>query len=793
MTFVPSKSDRILKKNRKLVKNVREKIEQYKDYNQERLRELTTKLREEVQGGKSLDSVLPTAFALTAIASKNVLNMMPFDCQIEGGIILHQGRIAEMRTGEGKTLVATMPVFLNALEGKGVHVVTVNEYLAKRDMEEMGQVYGYLGLTTGLSLSGISPEAKRAAYACDITYVTNSELGFDYLRDNMVIDSKEKVLRGLHYVVIDEVDSILIDEARTPLVIAGPGRGNTAIITACDFFVKSLTRGNDIQKMSKIDMLSGLIAEETGDYAVDEKEKRVVLTAQGIEKAEQFFKVENLSDASNVELQHRIDKALYANSLQKKERDYIVRSGEVMIVDEFTGRVMDGRRFADGLHQALEAKEGVTIQDENETLATITYQNFFNKFEKKCGMTGTAKTEELEFRTVYGINVVPIPTNRPIARKDETDRIFTTLDAKYAAIVEDIKKSHANGVPILVGTADIAVSEHISSLLAKEGITHHVLNAKNNELEAEIISHAGTYGAVTVATNMAGRGTDIKLDDKAREAGGLRVIGAQRHESRRIDNQLIGRSGRQGDPGSSIFYLSLEDDLLRLFGGDKIKMMMSQPGLLTGEEIPAGMLAKAITRAQKNIEGMHFDIRKNLLKYDEVMNEQREIIYEQRDEILACGSQADNLRFMLEKEIGAIYEDRNQKALDMILGRRTFKLDEAGGYKTVEEKALDALTEKMNGISDRVGDLQLRHLILSTIDQAFREHVEDMSALQNSIGLNAYANKDPYTEYRYRAYEAFEKMLSNVVFVILQRLFSIPEIVVSEVNGVQIISETTTL
>ena len=793
MTFVPSKSDRILKKNRKLVKNVREKIEQYKDYNQERLRELTTKLREEVQGGKSLDSVLPTAFALTAIASKNVLNMMPFDCQIEGGIILHQGRIAEMRTGEGKTLVATMPVFLNALEGKGVHVVTVNEYLAKRDMEEMGQVYGYLGLTTGLSLSGMSPEAKRAAYACDITYVTNSELGFDYLRDNMVIDRKEKVLRGLHYVVIDEVDSILIDEARTPLVIAGPGRGNTAIITACDFFVKSLTRGNDIQKMSKIDMLSGLIAEETGDYAVDEKEKRVVLTAQGIEKAEQFFKVENLSDASNVELQHRIDKALYANSLQKKERDYIVRNGEVMIVDEFTGRVMDGRRFADGLHQALEAKEGVTIQDENETLATITYQNFFNKFEKKCGMTGTAKTEELEFRTVYGINVVPIPTNRPIARKDETDRIFTTLDAKYAAIVEDIKKSHANGVPILVGTADIAVSEHISSLLAKEGITHHVLNAKNNELEAEIISHAGTYGAVTVATNMAGRGTDIKLDDKAREAGGLRVIGAQRHESRRIDNQLIGRSGRQGDPGSSIFYLSLEDDLLRLFGGDKIKMMMSQPGLLTGEEIPAGMLAKAITRAQKNIEGMHFDIRKNLLKYDEVMNEQREIIYEQRDEILACSSQTDNLRFMLEKEIGTIYEDRNQKALDMILGRRTFKLDEAGGYKFVEEKALDALTEKMNGISDRVGDLQLRHLILSTIDQAFREHVEDMSALQNSIGLNAYANKDPYTEYRYRAYEAFEKMLSNVVFVILQRLFSIPEIVVSEVNGVQIISETTTL
>lgn len=780
-------SDKKIQRN---LKKIREQEKLLQDLSQEDLLEHVQMLKNAATGEKALDVILPEAFALVAVASCRALGLMPFDCQYEGGMILHRGQIAEMKTGEGKTLVATLPVFLHALEGKGVQVVTVNEYLAKRDMEEMSQVYGYLGLTTGLSLSGMTPEEKKAAYACDITYVTNSELGFDYLRDNMVMDENEKVLRGLHYVVIDEVDSILIDEARTPLVIAGPGRANTAMISACDLFVKGLTRGNDLKKLSKIDMLSGIEAEETGDFSVDEKEKRIVLTAQGIEKAEKYFHVANLADASNVELQHRIDKALFANYLQKKDRDYIVRNGEVMIVDEFTGRVMDGRRFADGLHQALEAKENVPIQNENDTLATITYQNFFNKFDKKCGMTGTAKTEETEFRSVYGMDVIQIPTNRPVIRVDEPDRIFCTLNGKYSAVVDDIRVSHEKGIPVLVGTADIAVSEKISSLLRKEGIAHHVLNAKNDELEAGIISCAGEYGAVTVATNMAGRGTDIKLDDRAREAGGLRVIGVQRHESRRIDNQLVGRSGRQGDPGSSIFYLSLEDDLLRLFGGDKIKAVMSSPGMTDGDEIPSGMLSKAVTRAQKNIEGMHFDIRKNLLKYDEVMNEQRDIVYEQRDAILRSSSQKDNLRFMMEKEIAHISEERNQKTLDMLLKQRTFLMSEEKSYQNIEKKALEAFDDKMSKIPVAIGDQEIKRLLLSVLDQYFREHVEDMSALQNSIGLNAYANKDPYTEYRLRAYDAFEKMLGNVSFTVLLRIFSLPEVISTSVNGVQVVSET---
>lgn len=781
------------KKIRKNLKKIKEQIEILQELSQDELLQQVQRLKNAATGEKELNAILPEAFALAAVASSRTLGFMPFDCQYEGGMILHQGRIAEMKTGEGKTLVATMPVFLNALTGKGVQVVTVNEYLAKRDMEEMSQVYGYLGLSTGLSLSGMTSEEKKAAYACDITYVTNSELGFDYLRDNMVMDDKDRVLRGLHYVVIDEVDSILIDEARTPLVIAGPGRANTAMISACDIFVKGLTRGNDLKKMSKIDLLSGIEAEETGDFSVDEKEKRIVLTAEGIEKAEKYFRVENLADASNVELQHRIDKALFANYLQKKDRDYIVRNGEVMIVDEFTGRVMDGRRFADGLHQALEAKEGVVIQNENDTLATITYQNFFNKFDKKCGMTGTAKTEETEFRSVYGMDVVQIPTNRPVIRIDEPDRIFCTLSEKYSAVIEDIKEAHEKGTPVLVGTADIAVSERISSLLQKEGISHHVLNAKNDELEAGIISCAGEYGAVTVATNMAGRGTDIKLDEKARKAGGLRVIGVQRHESRRIDNQLIGRSGRQGDPGSSIFYLSLEDDLLRLFGGDKIKAFMSAPGMTDNGEIPSGMLSKAVTKAQKNIEGMHFDIRKNLLKYDEVMNEQRDIVYEQRNAILRSSSQKDNLRFMMEKEIAALVTNRSQKSLDMLLKQRTFDMAKEKSYQSIEKRALDAFDDKMSKIPNAFGDAEFQRLLLSVLDQYFREHVEDMSALQNSIGLNAYANKDPYTEYRLRAYDAFEKMLGDVTFMVLLRVFSLPEVVSTNVNGVQVIAETMVL
>lgn len=780
-------------KIRKNLKRIREQLESLQEASQEQLQQRVRQLKNAATEEKELDAMLPEAFALVAAASKRTLGLTPFDCQYEGGMILHQGRIAEMKTGEGKTLVATMPVFLNALEEKGAQVVTVNEYLARRDMEEMSQVYGYLGLTTGLSLSGMTQEEKKAAYACDITYVTNSELGFDYLRDNMVMDENDKVLRGLHYAVIDEVDSILIDEARTPLVIAGPGMANTAMISACDLFVKGLTRGNDLKRISKIDLLSGVEAEETGDFSVDEKEKRIVLTAEGVAKAESFFKVDNLSDASHVELQHRIDKALFANYLQKKDRDYIVHDGEVMIVDEFTGRVMDGRRFADGLHQALEAKENVPIQAENDTLATITYQSFFNKFDKKCGMTGTAKTEETEFRSVYGMDVVQIPTNRPVIRVDEPDRIFCTKNDKYRAVIEDVKSAHEKGVPVLVGTADIAVSETISSLLQKEGIAHHVLNAKNDALEADIISGAGKHGAITVATNMAGRGTDIKLDPEAKAAGGLRVIGVQRHESRRIDNQLVGRSGRQGDPGSSIFYLSLEDDLLRLFGGDKIKNFMSAPGMTAGGEIPSSMLAKAINKAQKNIEGMHFEIRKSLMEYDEVMNEQRDIVYQQRDIVLRSSSQIDNLRFMMEKEIALLYADGSQESLDLLLKRRSFSMKDEPSYQAVETKALDAFDDKISKIPDAFGDAEFKAILLSVLDRDFREHVESMSSLQNSIGLNAYANKDPYTEYRLRAYNAFEKMLGNVMFSVLLRIFSLPEVVSSNVNGVQVVSETVIL
>ena len=592
----------------------------------EQLRDLTRQFKERLANGETLDDILVEAFAAVREGAKRALDMEPFRVQLIGGIILHQGRIAEMRTGEGKTLVATLPVYLNALEGKGVHVVTVNDYLANRDAEWMGQVYRFMGLTVGCVLNSMSSEERQAQYNCDITYVTNNELGFDYLRDNMAIYKKQLVLRGLHYAIIDEVDSILIDEARTPLIISGQSDKSTKIYEACDILAKQLTRGKDAEDVSKIDYIMGIEQEETGDFTVNEKDKIVNLTAQGVTKVERFFHLNNLADPENLEIQHCIILALRANNLMFKDHDYIVKDDEILIVDEFTGRVMPGRRYSDGLHQAIEAKEHVKVKRESKTLATITFQNFFNKFEKKCGMTGTALTEEQEFREIYGMDVIEIPTNRPVARIDHQDAVYKTRKEKLAAIVEAVQEAHAKRQPVLVGTITIEASEELSRMLRRVGIPHDVLNAKYHEIEAQIIAGAGQAGAVTIATNMAGRGTDIKLDDEAKAAGGLKVIGTERHESRRIDNQLRGRSGRQGDPGESRFYISLEDDLMRLFGSERMISMFNALGIPEGQEITHKSLSKAIESAQKKIESNNFGIRQNLLDYDQVMNEQREII-----------------------------------------------------------------------------------------------------------------------------------------------------------------------
>ena len=570
----------------------------------EELRGKTVEFRKRLSEGETLDDLLPEAFAAVREGAKRALNMEPFRVQLIGGVVLHQGRIAEMKTGEGKTLVGTLPVYLNALEGKGVHVVTVNDYLAKRDAEWMGQVYTFMGLTVGVVLNGMSSEERQQAYGCDITYVTNNELGFDYLRDNMAIYKNQLVLRGLHYAIIDEVDSILIDEARTPLIISGQSDKSTRIYEACDILAKQMTRGKDVEDLSKIDAIMGIEQEETGDFVVNEKDKIVNLTAQGIEKTEKFFHLKNLADPENLEIQHCIILALRANNLMQKDHDYIVRDDEVMIVDEFTGRVMPGRRYSDGLHQAIEAKEHVKVKRESKTLATITFQNFFNKFDKKCGMTGTALTEEQEFREIYGMDVIVIPTNRPVQRIDHNDAVYKTKREKFNAVVESVKEAHAKQQPVLVGTITIETSEMLSRMLRKEGIPHNVLNAKNHELEAQIVAQAGQHGAVTIATNMAGRGTDIKLDDEAKAAGGLKVVGTERHESRRIDNQLRGRSGRQGDPGESRFYISLEDDLMRLFGSERMIRMFEALGVPEGQEISHKSLSKAVESAQKKIEYM---------------------------------------------------------------------------------------------------------------------------------------------------------------------------------------------
>ena len=760
----------------------------------EELRGKTVEFRKRLSEGETLDDLLPEAFAAVREGAKRALNMEPFRVQLIGGVVLHQGRIAEMKTGEGKTLVGTLPVYLNALEGKGVHVVTVNDYLAKRDAEWMGQVYTFMGLTVGVVLNGMSSEERQQAYGCDITYVTNNELGFDYLRDNMAIYKNQLVLRGLHYAIIDEVDSILIDEARTPLIISGQSDKSTRISEACDILAKQMTRGKDVEDLSKIDAIMGIEQEETGDFVVNEKDKIVNLTAQGIEKTEKFFHLKNLADPENLEIQHCIILALRANNLMQKDHDYIVRDDEVMIVDEFTGRVMPGRRYSDGLHQAIEAKEHVKVKRESKTLATITFQNFFNKFDKKCGMTGTALTEEQEFREIYGMDVIVIPTNRPVQRIDHNDAVYKTKREKFNAVVESVKEAHAKQQPVLVGTITIETSEMLSRMLRKEGIPHNVLNAKNHELEAQIVAQAGQHGAVTIATNMAGRGTDIKLDDEAKAAGGLKVVGTERHESRRIDNQLRGRSGRQGDPGESRFYISLEDDLMRLFGSERMIRMFEALGVPEGQEISHKSLSKAVESAQKKIETNNFGIRKNLLDYDQVMNEQREIIYGERREVLDGKSMRDSIYKMItgivEHSVDMVIGENADSdsweltelndillpiiPLEKVTRGRINDLSPDGLKQQLKEEAVKLYEAKEAEFPEPEAIREVeRVVLLRSVDSRWMNHIDDMEQLRQSIGLQAYGQRDPLVEYKMAGYDMFNEMSQGIMEDTIRTLFRI--------------------
>ena len=760
----------------------------------EQLRDKTREFKDRLAAGETLDDILVDAFAAVREGARRALDMEPFRVQLIGGIILHQGRIAEMRTGEGKTLVATLPVYLNALEGKGVHVVTVNDYLANRDAEWMGQVYRFMGLTVGVVLNQMTSEERQAAYQCDITYVTNNELGFDYLRDNMAIYKKQLVLRGLHYAIIDEVDSILIDEARTPLIISGQSGKSTKIYEACDILAKQMIRGKDMAETSKIDYIMGVEQEETGDFIVNEKDKIVNLTAQGVDKVEKFFHLDNLADPENLEIQHCIILALRANNLMAKDHDYIVKDDEVLIVDEFTGRVMPGRRYSDGLHQAIEAKEHVKVKRESKTLATITFQNFFNKFDKKCGMTGTALTEEQEFREIYGMDVIEIPTNKPVARIDHQDAVYKTKREKLSAIVEAVREAHDKGQPVLVGTITIEASELLSRMLRKEGIQHEVLNAKYHEIEAQIIANAGQAGAVTIATNMAGRGTDIKLDDKARAAGGLKVIGTERHESRRIDNQLRGRSGRQGDPGESRFYISLEDDLMRLFGSERMISMFNALGIPEGEVITHKSLSNAIESAQKKIETNNFGIRKSLLDYDQVMNEQREVIYAERRQVLDGESMRDSIYKMITDIVEnavdtAIADDAAPDDWDLVelnelilpiiplqkinRGRITERTKE-GLKQQLKEEAVRLYEAKEAEFPDPEGIREVeRVILLKMVDSKWMNHIDDMEQLRQSIGLQALGQRDPLVEYKIAGYDMFNAMTDSIMEDTIRALFHV--------------------
>ena len=749
----------------------------------EELREKTQEFKKRLAEGASLDDLLPEAYATVREAARRVLNMEHFRVQLIGGIILHQGRIAEMKTGEGKTLVSTLPAYLNALLGRGVHVVTVNDYLAKRDAEWMGQVHEFLGLKVGVVLNAMKPDERREAYACDITYVTNNELGFDYLRDNMVIYKEQLVLRDLHYAIIDEVDSVLIDEARTPLIISGQSGKSTKLYEACDILARQMTRGADMEDLSKIDAIMGVEQEESGDFIVNEKDKVVNLTAEGVSKVEKFFQIENLADPDNLEIQHNIILALRAHNLMFRDQDYVVKDDQVVIVDEFTGRIMPGRRYSDGLHQAIEAKEHVKVKRESKTLATITFQNFFNKFEKKSGMTGTALTEEKEFRDIYGMDVIEIPTNMPIQRMDRQDAVYKTKKEKLHAVVEAVREAHEKGQPVLVGTITIEMSETLSRMLQKEGIPHKVLNAKFHEQEAEIVADAGIHGSVTIATNMAGRGTDIKLDEEAKALGGLKIIGTERHESRRIDNQLRGRSGRQGDPGESKFYISLEDDLMRLFGSERLINMFNALGLPENQEIEHKMLTNAIETAQKKIESTNFGIRKNLLEYDQVNNEQREIIYAERRRVLDGESMRDVIYKMITDIVEntvdtCIGDDADSDDWDLtelntlllptiplqVINRgRIEKLQKNSLKHQLKEEAVKLYESKEAEFPETEAIRELeRVVLLKVIDRKWMDHIDDMDQLRQGIGLQAYGQRDPLVEYKMNGYEMFDSMTDSI-------------------------------
>ena len=761
----------------------------------EELRGKTKEYKKRLEDGETLDDLLPEAFATVREAAKRVLGMEHYRVQLIGGIILHQGRISEMRTGEGKTLVSTAPAYLNALEGKGVHIVTVNDYLAKRDAEWMGKVHEFLGLTVGIILNGMDNKERQAAYNCDITYVTNNELGFDYLRDNMVIYKEQLVQRGLHYAIIDEVDSVLIDEARTPLIISGQSGKSTKLYEACDILARQMQRGEESHEFTKMDAIMGVEVEESGDFIVNEKDKVVNLTEEGVKKVERFFKIDNLADPENLEIQHNVILALRAHNLMFRDQDYVVKDDQVMIVDEFTGRIMPGRRYSDGLHQAIEAKEHVKVKRESKTLANITFQNFFNKYDKKSGMTGTALTEEKEFRDIYGMDVIEIPTNRPVARIDHEDVVYKTKKEKFNAVVDEVVKAHEKGQPVLVGTINIDTSELISSMLKKRGIKHQVLNAKYHELEAEIVAQAGAHGAVTIATNMAGRGTDIKLDDISKEAGGLKIIGTERHESRRIDNQLRGRAGRQGDPGESQFFISLEDDLLRLFGSEKLLDMFNALGVPEGEQLQHKMLTGAIEKAQRKIEANNFGIRKNLLDYDQVMNDQREIIYDERMRVLNGESMRDVIYKMITDRVEACVdtsisselppEEWNVNELNQLLIPliplepvtpefvKDFKNSKELKH-SLKEQAVKLYEAKEAEFPDSEAVRELeRVILLKVIDRKWMDHIDDMDQLRQGIGLQAYGQRDPLVEYKMAGYDMFDAMINNIQEDTVRLLFHV--------------------
>lgn len=804
MKNLNNKSKREIKKLSKMVDAIEALDEKMQALSDDELRAKTREFKDRLIAGETLDDLLVEAFAVVREAADRVLHMKPYHVQLMGGIVLHQGRIAEMKTGEGKTLVSTLPAYLNALEGKGVHIVTVNDYLAERDANWMGQVHRFLGLSVGVILNEYNNADRKAAYNCDITYITNNELGFDYLRDNMVMYKKDLVQRGLHYAIVDEVDSVLIDEARTPLIISGQGTKSTDLYKACDVLAQNMERGTSDGELSKIDAIMGVDIEEDGDFLVNEKDKQVMLTAEGVKKVEEFFHIKNLANPKNLEIQHNVILALRAHNLMFKDKDYVVKDGEVLIVDEFTGRIMPGRRYSDGLHQAIEAKEHVEIKDESRTLATITFQNFFNKYDKKAGMTGTAKTEEKEFIDIYGMDVVEIPTNKPVARIDHEDSVYLTKKEKLNAVVEEIEKTHKTGQPVLVGTVNIAVSEELSGLLAKKEIKHSVLNAKFHKFEAEIISHAGEKGAVTIATNMAGRGTDIKLGEGVTELGGLKIIGTERHESRRIDNQLRGRAGRQGDPGESKFYLSLEDDLMRLFGSEKMMKVYKALKVPEGHEIQDKSVSKQIEKAQKRIESNNFGIRRNLLDYDKVNNEQREEIYKERRRVLDGESMRDVIYKMINDVVKDDVEmvagikplaqlDLNQLNLTLrseiplvkitLSDEEKKKNDKRAFIERLQKEALEVYHKKEKEFNkftkvNRPDDVELgeedsalyndgireveRVILLKVIDSKWMNHIDNMEQLRESIGLQAYAQKDPVVQYKFIGYNMFKEMAKNV-------------------------------